>query len=190
VLSDALEKHCIQAEPILDKNALAGKKVASAHLPLWICRRFSTDAAVYRRFAGWLGCLQMQRLPAFASQHPLSARFVVLSCTGVGFATFFLKTKNTRVVLALFADLVGWAVRLLMHWLSAFACQHPVLSEKLSSFLPPVSACHFLPEDKKRASGVGASFCLVLPSPWSFLLAGPFRHRGRFFHAQPLSCIS
>jgi hypothetical protein len=56
VLPDALEKHCIQAEPILDKNALAGKKAASAHLLLWICRRFSTDAAVLQAFC-WQGCL-------------------------------------------------------------------------------------------------------------------------------------
>jgi len=46
VLPDELEKHCIQLEPILDKNALASKKLASAHLPLWICRRFSTDDVV------------------------------------------------------------------------------------------------------------------------------------------------
>jgi hypothetical protein len=106
VLPDGLEKHCIQAEPILDKNALAGKKAASAHLLLWICRRFSTDAAVLqgfcRRFAGWAVCLRMHWLSAFACQHPLSARFVVLSCTGAGLATFFLKTNNTRAVLALF----------------------------------------------------------------------------------------
>ncbi|MCS0592274.1 hypothetical protein ACFQ09_05315 [Massilia norwichensis] len=43
---DALEKHCIQAEPILDKSSSSSKKVASTHLLLWICRRFSTDAAV------------------------------------------------------------------------------------------------------------------------------------------------
>jgi hypothetical protein len=48
VLPDALEKHCIQPEPILDKNGLASKKAASAHLLLWICRRFSTDEAVYQ----------------------------------------------------------------------------------------------------------------------------------------------
>jgi hypothetical protein len=71
VLPDALEKHCIQAEPILDKNALAGKKAASAHLLLWICRRFSTDAAVYEGFACCFACLQMQLLPALACQHPV-----------------------------------------------------------------------------------------------------------------------
>jgi hypothetical protein len=43
---DALEKHCIQAEPILDKSSLASKKAVSAHSLLWICRRFSTDDAV------------------------------------------------------------------------------------------------------------------------------------------------
>jgi hypothetical protein len=46
VLPDELEKHCIQAERNLDKNGSASKKLASAHLPLWICRRFSTDALV------------------------------------------------------------------------------------------------------------------------------------------------
>jgi hypothetical protein len=48
VLPDELEKHCIQLEPILDKNGFTSKKAASAHLLLWICRRFSTDDAVYR----------------------------------------------------------------------------------------------------------------------------------------------
>jgi hypothetical protein len=46
VLPDALEKHCIQAERIVDKNHFVGKKRSSTHLPLWICRRFSTDALV------------------------------------------------------------------------------------------------------------------------------------------------
>jgi len=95
VLPDALEKHCIQAEPILDKNALAGKKAASAHLLLWICRRFSTDAAVLQRFCRQ-GCLFAD---ASAASVRLSAsscwqKVVVLSCTGVGLATFFLKTKT------------------------------------------------------------------------------------------------
>jgi hypothetical protein len=43
VLPDELEKHCIEAEPNLDKNGSASKKRSSAHLLLWICRRFSTD---------------------------------------------------------------------------------------------------------------------------------------------------
>jgi hypothetical protein len=51
VLPEALEKHCIEAESFLDKNAGPGKKAAFAHLPLWICRRFSTGAPVYRRFS-------------------------------------------------------------------------------------------------------------------------------------------
>ncbi|WP_230025521.1 hypothetical protein [Massilia sp. Bi118] len=50
MLPDALEKHCIQAERNLDKNAWASKKRASAHLLLWICRRFSTDEMVCRAF--------------------------------------------------------------------------------------------------------------------------------------------
>jgi hypothetical protein len=41
-LLDGLEKACIGAEPLLDKNGRAGKKTASAHSLLWICRRFST----------------------------------------------------------------------------------------------------------------------------------------------------
>jgi hypothetical protein len=48
VLPDALEKHCIQAEPNVDKNGSASKKAAFAHVPLWICRRFSTVAAVFQ----------------------------------------------------------------------------------------------------------------------------------------------
>jgi hypothetical protein len=51
VLPDELEKHCIQAERNLDKNASASKKAASAHLLLWICRRFSTDELVLQVFA-------------------------------------------------------------------------------------------------------------------------------------------
>ena len=163
MLPDALEKHCIQAEPILDKNALASKKVASAHLLLWICRRFSTDAAVLRAFCR-LGCLFADAsavsvgLSACFVGHRLSARscrsffyqcrpchfltedkkrassvssfcgrcrlqaglsicyalaasvrlsvscwqeVLILPCAGVGLATFLLKTKNTRAVLAL-----------------------------------------------------------------------------------------
>jgi hypothetical protein len=50
VLPDTLEKHCTGAEPILDKNGLASKKAASAHLLLWICRRFSTDDTVLQAF--------------------------------------------------------------------------------------------------------------------------------------------
>ena len=106
MLPDVLEKHCIQAEPILDKNALAGKKEASAHLLLWICRRFSTDAAVLQVFCKLSVCMPMQRLPALACHPALLAidcrqEAVVLSFAGVGLATFFLKTKNTRAVLAL-----------------------------------------------------------------------------------------
>jgi hypothetical protein len=76
VLPDALEKHCIQAEPILDKNALAGKKAASAHLPLWICRRFSTDAGVLQTFCR-LGC---QFAYALAVSVRFSASFVGKIC--------------------------------------------------------------------------------------------------------------
>jgi hypothetical protein len=50
VLLEELEKHCTGAEPILDKNGLASKKAASAHLLLWICRRFSTDDMVLQAF--------------------------------------------------------------------------------------------------------------------------------------------
>jgi hypothetical protein len=168
VLPDALEKHCIQAEPILDKNALAGKKVASAHLPLWICRRFSTDAAVYRRFASRLACLRMQRLPPFASQHPLSARFVVLFCTGVGFATFFLKTKKH-------ASSVGSFLQTLWAGLSVclcIGCQRSLVSIQFSarschpSFHQCLLATFFLKTKSARA-------VLALPFAWFFLLPGP-----------------
>ena len=53
VLPDELEKHCIQLEPILDKNAWSSKKLVSAHLPMWICRRFSTGDLVLQR-VWWL----------------------------------------------------------------------------------------------------------------------------------------
>jgi hypothetical protein len=57
----------------------------------------------------------MQLLAAFACHPSLPAgdcwqEVVVLSCAGVGLATFFLKTKNMRAVLALFADVCSWAV--------------------------------------------------------------------------------
>jgi hypothetical protein len=54
-----------------------------------------------------------------------------------------------------------------MHWLSAFACQQSFVGKKFSSFLAPVSACHFLPEDKS------ARAVLALPFAWFFLLPGP-----------------
>jgi hypothetical protein len=58
VLPDELEKHCTGAESILDKNALASKKALSAHLLLWICRRFSTDDLVLQAFdsLNWSVC--------------------------------------------------------------------------------------------------------------------------------------
>jgi hypothetical protein len=51
----ALEKHCIEAGAMLDKNGEASKKLVSAHLLLWICRRFSTGAAIShaRLTFGW-----------------------------------------------------------------------------------------------------------------------------------------
>jgi hypothetical protein len=52
VLPDELEKHCIEAASNVDKNESASKKAAFAHLTLWICRRFSTDAVVLSGF--WL----------------------------------------------------------------------------------------------------------------------------------------
>jgi hypothetical protein len=50
VLPNGLEKHCIEAEPFLDKNGRPGKNTAFAHLTLWICRRFSTDAVISNAF--------------------------------------------------------------------------------------------------------------------------------------------
>jgi hypothetical protein len=40
--TERLEKHCIDAEPMLDKNPESRKNGRSAHLVLWICRTFST----------------------------------------------------------------------------------------------------------------------------------------------------
>ena len=57
MLSQALEKHCIEAEPFLDKCARQGKNTAFAHTPLWICRRFSTGAPVY----DGLSCLSKRK---------------------------------------------------------------------------------------------------------------------------------
>jgi hypothetical protein len=68
VLPNALEKHCIEAEPFLDKSVRPGKNAAFAHVMLWICRRFSTDAVISRAF--------------LSSQHPqtgVRARFLAMS---------------------------------------------------------------------------------------------------------------
>jgi len=69
---DALEKHCIQAERNLDKNAGTSKKGVSAHLLLWICRRFSTDDAVWQAFEllNLSVCIQIswQTRPAIGDQ--------------------------------------------------------------------------------------------------------------------------
>jgi hypothetical protein len=168
VLPDALEKHCIQAEPILDKNALAGKKVASAHLPLWICRRFSTDAAVYRRFASSLpvcGCCGCRlSLLSILCLKDLSSFF----CTGVGFATFFLKTKKH-------ASSVGSFLQTLWARLSVYlciGCQRSLVSIQFSarschpSFHQCLLATFFLKTKSARA-------VLALPFAWFFLLPGP-----------------
>jgi hypothetical protein len=79
VLPDALEKHCIQAEPILDKNALAGKKTASAHLLLWICRRFSTDAAVLQTFC-WRLQAALSVCLCIGWQRSLVIQLVAIDC--------------------------------------------------------------------------------------------------------------
>jgi hypothetical protein len=46
VLPDRLDKHCIDAEPMLDKKGEHEKIDCSAHLLLWICRRLSTSETV------------------------------------------------------------------------------------------------------------------------------------------------
>jgi hypothetical protein len=43
---DSLEKHCIDAEPMLDKKTGSQKNGFSAHPVLWICSRFSTVGVV------------------------------------------------------------------------------------------------------------------------------------------------
>jgi hypothetical protein len=42
VLAERLDKHCIDAEPMLDKNQASRKSGRSAHSFLWICSAFST----------------------------------------------------------------------------------------------------------------------------------------------------
>jgi hypothetical protein len=96
VLPDELEKHCIQAEPILDKNASASKRLASAHLLLWICRRFSTDEAVRQAIWRLPGGPVVVEPACFAYEPAVSCRqeAVALPCAGLGVSTFFLKTKK------------------------------------------------------------------------------------------------
>jgi hypothetical protein len=85
VLPNALEKHCIEAEPFLDKSVRPGKNAAFAHVMLWICRRFSTDAVIPDAF-----------LPSKHPQTGVRARFLAMSAehassvrpaSGVGFST-------------------------------------------------------------------------------------------------------
>jgi hypothetical protein len=96
VLPDELEKHCIQAEPILDKNASGSKKLASAHLLLWICRRFSTAEAVRQAIWRLPGVPVVVEPACFAYESAVSCQqaAVVLPCAGLGVSTFFLKTKK------------------------------------------------------------------------------------------------
>jgi hypothetical protein len=63
-------------------------------------------AGVLLAFAGWAVGLLMHQLAAFACHTALSATYcqqkvVILSCAGVGLATFFLKTKTREQLLAL-----------------------------------------------------------------------------------------
>jgi hypothetical protein len=113
VLPDALEKHCIQAEPIVDKNGSVSKKRASAHLLLWICRRFSTDGLVLQAFKQLSlsvcnkSALDWQR-SAISYQAPAGRwRF---SSTGLGFATFFLKTKKRSSSVGVCSTATGHAM--------------------------------------------------------------------------------
>jgi hypothetical protein len=95
VLPEELEKHCTGAEPILDKNGLASKKAASAHLLLWICRRFSTDDLILQALEPLnlsicipIGC--QSSVKAVSCQQDV----VLILCAGLGVSTFFLKTKK------------------------------------------------------------------------------------------------
>jgi hypothetical protein len=60
----------------VDKNGLASKKLASAHLPLWICRRFSTDDAVLQAFelANLSVCIRIGDQPLSAGRQRSSLR--------------------------------------------------------------------------------------------------------------------
>jgi hypothetical protein len=113
----------------------------------------------------------------------LSARFVVLSCTGVGFATFFLKTKKHASSVGPFCRPCGlgcpsaYALAVSVR-LSAIVCRQEVLVLPCASVCLPLSSCR-----QKNVRAVSA-----LPFAWSFRLAVP--SSSRFFHAQPLSCIS
>jgi hypothetical protein len=125
--------------------------------------------------------LRIHRRSPLACQHPCQQEVVVLSCTGARFATFFLKTKNTRAVLALFADVCRLGRLFADALLSVFASQHPLSARSCHPFLYRCQVCHVLPEDKKHASSVGASFCQVLPSAWRFQArSGGFSTRSRF----------
>jgi hypothetical protein len=50
--SNVLDKHCIDAGPMLDKKRSASKKALSAQLLLWICSTFSTVDPVFHAFWG------------------------------------------------------------------------------------------------------------------------------------------
>jgi len=56
VLAERLDKHCIDAEPMLDKNRASRKNGCSAHLLLWICRAFSTVEPILSAAKTFAGC--------------------------------------------------------------------------------------------------------------------------------------
>jgi hypothetical protein len=146
----------------LDKNALAGKKAASAHLLLWICRRFSTDAAVLqafcRRFAGWAVCLRMHWRSVFG----LSASFVGKICRPFLYRcrpchVLPEDKKHTSSVGSFLQTFAGWAV-----CLRCIGCQRSFVGKICRPLLRQCQPCHFLPEDKNTRT------VLALPFAWPF----------------------
>jgi hypothetical protein len=56
VLTKRLDKHCIDAEPMLDKNQASRKSGRSAHPILWISSAFSTVELVLSAGGTFAGC--------------------------------------------------------------------------------------------------------------------------------------
>ena len=64
VLTDRLDKHCIDAEPMLDKKAGSSQNEVFAHPVLWICRRFSTVELIFKVVLSFLHANRLRQQDA------------------------------------------------------------------------------------------------------------------------------
>jgi hypothetical protein len=74
VFPDRLDKHCIDAEPMLDKKGGQEKIGCSAHLLLWICRPLSTSETVFGAFDATRTCFRSMQDTIAVSDATLASR--------------------------------------------------------------------------------------------------------------------